>query len=200
MSEERRSKAQLDLLREMMRLKAVPRIGWLLRGVRDVESVASHTFGVAIISMLLADIARERGMEVDVERVLRMALLHDLTEARIGDLPSTVKHYFDPHALKVADERAASEMLSQVGEIGESLLNVWQDYEHRANLEARIVKAADKFDLLMQAYEYERGGAKSLDEFWNGAANDFAGLGIGDLVEDLFEELIDRREQGEEVR
>ncbi|MBK7599669.1 MAG: HD domain-containing protein [Acidobacteria bacterium] len=57
----------------MMRLKAVPHVGWLLRGVRDVESVASHTFGVAIVSMLLADIARERGWRWTSKRVLRIA-------------------------------------------------------------------------------------------------------------------------------
>ena len=85
----------MALLTELNRLKAVPRIGWLLRGVRDVESVADHSYGVALIAMILADRAKARGMAVDVERVLRMALLHDLTEARTGDLPHTVKRYFE---------------------------------------------------------------------------------------------------------
>ena len=72
----------ITFLAELMRLKSTPRIGWLLRGVRDVESVAAHSFGVAVIAMLLADRARARGVEVNVERLLRMALLHDLTETR----------------------------------------------------------------------------------------------------------------------
>ena len=49
----------ITFLAELMRLKSTPRIGWLLRGVRDVESVAAHSFGVAVIAMLLAD-ARAR--------------------------------------------------------------------------------------------------------------------------------------------
>jgi putative hydrolase of HD superfamily len=179
----------INLLSELMRLKAVPRMGWLLRSVRDVESVAAHTFGVAFVAMLLADRARARGREVDVERVLRMALLHDLTEARTGDLPSTIKRYFGSATLKAADERVLREMLSNLGSLGESYLELWLEYEHRATLEARLVKGADKLDLLLQAFEYEKGGAAGLQEFWEGAAEDFATLEIEDLIEDLIELL-----------
>ncbi len=179
-----------------MRLKSVPRIGWLLRGVRDVESVASHSFGVAVIAMLLADRARARGIEVNVERLLRMALLHDLTESRTGDLPSTIKQYFDRAAIRAADERIAEEMIAELGHLGESYLELWHDYEHRVSIEARLVKAADKLDLLMQSREYEKGGARSLQEFWDTADEDFANLGVDDLISDLIEELKESRKRG----
>lgn len=177
-----------------MRLKSVPRIGWLLRGVRDVESVAAHSFGVAVIAMLLADRARARGLEVNVERLLRMALLHDMTESRTGDLPSTIKQYFEKTAIKAADERIAREMLAELGDLSESYLELWFDYEHRASIESRLVKAADKLDLLLQSREYEKGGAQSLREFWATSDNDFAGLGVDDLISDLIEELKKSRE------
>jgi len=179
----------ISFLAELMRLKSVPRIGWLLRGVRDVESVASHSFGVAVIAMLLADRARERGVEVNVERLLRMALLHDLTEARTGDLPSTIKRYFDKASIKAADESIAKEIFTELGDLSESYLELWSDYEHRASIESRLVKAADKLDLLLQSREYEKGGARSLQEFWDTADSDFAGLGVDDLISDLIEEL-----------
>ncbi len=178
-----------------MRLKSVPRIGWLLRGVRDVEPVAAHSFGVAVIAMLLADRARARGREVDVEKLLRMALLHDLTEARTGDLPSTIKRYFDPSAIKAADARIAEEMLTELGPLGESYLALWHEYERRACFEARLVKAADKLDLLLQSREYEKGGARSLQEFWDTADEDFAQLGVDDLIHDLIRELKASRKQ-----
>jgi putative hydrolase of HD superfamily len=184
----------IELLTELMRLKAVPRMGWLLRGVRDVESVAAHSFGVAFIAMLLADRARLRGMQVDVERLLRLALLHDLTEARTGDLPSTIKSYFDPAVLKAADERAAEAILSQLGQLSEDYLELWREYEQRASLEARLVKAADKLDLLLQAREYEKGGARRLGEFWEKAEADFSSLGVEDLITDLVESLRKDRE------
>ena len=179
----------VELLAELMRLKAVPRMGWLLRGVRDVESVAAHSFGVAWIAMLLGDRARRRGMPVDVERLLRLALLHDLTEARTGDLPSTIKSYFESAVLKAADEQAAAAMLEKLGPLGEFYLELWREYEHRASLEARIVKAADKLDLLLQAREYEKGGARGLQEFWENAEVDFSGLGVEELIADLVERL-----------
>lgn len=186
-----------NFLAELMRLKAVPRMGWLLRGVRDVESVAAHSFGLAFIAMLLADRAQARGMQVDVERVLRMALLHDLTEARTGDLPATVKRYFDDATLHAADEQAATEMLSTLGVMGENYLALWREYEQRITLEARIVKAADKLDLLWQAREYEKGGAQALCEFWQNSDAEFATLGIDELIMDLITEL--RKSRNERV-
>lgn len=179
----------IELLTEMMRLKAIPRTGWLLRGVRDVESVAAHSFGVAFIAMLLTDRAITRGLLVNVERVLRMALLHDLTEARTGDLPATIKRYFGPDALKTADEQIAEEMLTGLNEAGKQYLAVRREYEQRASIESRIVKAADKLDLLLQAREYEKGGARGLAEFRENSDADFSSLGIGDLIADLIAEL-----------
>lgn len=183
----------INFMAELARLKAVPRTGWLLRGVRDVESVADHSFGVAWIAMLLADLAQARGLEPNVEKVLRMALLHDLTEARTGDLPATIKRYFDKGALHQADERIADEMLSGLEGIGKEYFLLWREYEERTSLESRIVKAADKLDLLLQAREYEKGGACNLLEFWENSETDFSALGIDELVTNLIEHLKESR-------
>ena len=182
-------KELITFLTELMRLKSVPRIGWLLRGVRDVESVAAHSYGVAVVAMLIADRACHRGMKVNVERVLRMALLHDLTETRTGDLPSTIKRYFGKKNVKDADHLIAEEIFAGLDGIGEEYLKLWRDYEDRGSIESKIVKAADKLDLLLQSLEYEKGGARSLQEFWDSADDDFNKLGIEDLIRDLIEDL-----------
>lgn len=179
----------LEFLEELLRLKAVPRTGWLLRGLRTVESVADHSYGVAFIAMMLADRVRAAGQAVNVETVLRMALLHDLTEARTGDLPATIKRYFEQSALHHADEQAATEMLAPLGAVGQAYLAVRREYEARQSLEARLVKAADKLDLLLQARAYEKSGAQSLQEFWQNSEIDFSSLGLEEWIVDLVEVL-----------
>lgn len=183
------AKRTIDFLSELIRLKSLPRTGWLLRGVRDVESIADHSFGVAMIAMIIADRAEVSGMKINVERVLRMALLHDLAEVRTGDLPATIKPYFDAVMLKAADEQATKEVLAPLGEAGNKYLELRHEYEQRTSLESRIVKAADKIDLLLQAREYEKGGANNLAEFWHNSDEDFAKLGIDELIADLISEL-----------
>lgn len=169
----------VQFLAELQRLKAVPRTGWLLRGIRDVESVAAHTYGVAITAMVLADLLRAGGQGIDAEAVLRMALLHDLTEARMGDLPSTIKPFFDSGTLRQAEERAAGAILEPLDRLAAGYQDLWLAYEQRQSLEARIVKAADKLDLLLQAVEYEQGGACQLAEFWERADQELADLAQG---------------------
>ena len=183
------AKRTIDFLSELIRLKSLPRTGWLLRGVRDVESIADHSFCVAVIAMIIADRAKSLEMEIDVERVLRMALFHDLAEVRTGDLPSTIKPYFDQATLRAADEKAAQEILAPLGDLGQQYLDLRHEYETRESLEARIVKAADKIDLLLQVCEYEKGGANNLAEFWHNSDEDFAKLGINELIADVISAL-----------
>lgn len=160
-------KPMLATLIELQRLKRLERTGWTLRGLPNgTESVASHSFGVGVTAMMLADEVKARGLEVDCERVLRMALLHDWAETRVGDLPRTATNYFGADARKTAETLAFADIVSGVGPSESEYKTLYQDYEQRSSLEARLVKAADVIDLLIQAYALERAGAKGLDEFW----------------------------------
>ncbi len=171
----RERKPMLATLIELQRLKRLERTGWTLRGLPNgTESVASHSFGVAVTAMLLADEVRARGLEVDCERVLRMALLHDWSETRVGDMPRTAINYFGADARKTAETLAFADIVIGVGAAESEYKALYQDYEQRDSLEARLVKAADVIDLIVQAYALERSGAKGLDEFWQVAnAPDF---------------------------
>jgi putative hydrolase of HD superfamily len=160
-----------SLLIELQRLKALDRTGWTLRGLQPgTESVAAHSFGVSVTAMLLADEIKARGVEVDTERVLRIALIHDWAETRIGDMPRTATHYFGADVRKEAETKAFGDMVAGTA-TRTHLSGLHNDYEKRDSLEARVVKAADVLDLLIQAYALERAGAKGLDEFWEVATN-----------------------------
>jgi putative hydrolase of HD superfamily len=155
----------LSTLIELQRLKRLDRTGWTLRGLPNgTESVAAHSFGVSVTAMLLADKFISRGISVDVEKVLRIALLHDWAEVRVGDMPRTATLYFGSDARKQAETAAFSDIVSDVDEGVYGSL--YLDYEQRSSLEARLVKAADVLDLLIQVLALERAGARGLDEFW----------------------------------
>lgn len=155
------------MLIELQRLKRLDRTGWTLRGLPNgTESVAAHSFGVAVTAMRLADELQTRGVTVDTERLLRIALLHDWAEARVGDLPKTATSYFGGEVRKRAETAAFADIVSGAGGSASLYRELYDDYEQRESLEARLVKAADVIDLLVQALALERAGARGLEEFW----------------------------------
>ncbi|MGI8917645.1 MAG: HD domain-containing protein [Pyrinomonadaceae bacterium] len=179
----------LATLIELQRLKRLDRTGWTLRGLANgTESVAAHSFGVGVAAMLLADEIRARGTTVDVEKVLRMALLHDWSETRVGDMPKTAVTYFGREARKKAEMAAFADVVKEAGAGSEGYRILYEEYESRESLEAQIVKAGDVIDLLVQALTLERGGARGLDEFWEVAETD--DLPIDGIPREVFRELI----------
>lgn len=116
--------------------------------------------------MLLGDEIRARGTAIDLAKVLRMALLHDWAETRLGDLPKTAVSYFGSEARRKAELVAFSDVIAEAGGGALQYQGLYEEYEQRETLEARLVKAADVIDLLVQALALERAGARGPDEFW----------------------------------
>jgi putative hydrolase of HD superfamily len=150
----------IDTVLSLDTLSELPRTGWLLRGITPCESIAEHTCGVAIVAMMLVDALREQGTEVDGERVLRMALLHDAPESRTGDIPMPSKTREAERALDELEERIVSEILPP------NLAEHWREAERGESLEARVVKASDKLQMMIKVLAYERTGRGNLEEFW----------------------------------
>ncbi len=130
--------------------------------------------------------------------MLRLALLHDVAEARTGDMPRTVADYYGKDVRKRAERAAFDDMTRDLGERhAASYSELHEDYEERASLEARLVKAADILDLLAQALMFERAGARGLDEFWEGALErDFGLEGASrEVVAETIAALVRAREE-----
>src|SRR5437588_92296 len=188
----------LSTLIELQRLKGLGRTGWMLRGIAaGAESVADHSYGVAVAAMLLGDEVLARGVQVNMERVLRTALLHDWAEARVGDLPRTATAYFGAETRKGAESAAFKEIVSKLetSAVAEKYSALHEDYEERKSLEARIVKAADVIDLLVQTLAFERAGVRGLDEFWEGIKERHLGLdGVaGEILGEILRQLVEER-------
>src|SRR5688572_22025462 len=186
----------LSTLVELQRLKRLDRTGWTLRGLPNgTESVAAHSFGVAATAMLLADKCVAQSVPVNVEKVLRIALLHDWAEVRVGDMPRTATLYFGSEARKQAETAAFNDIVRDVDNSSYSTL--YAEYEHRTTLEARLVKAADVLDLLVQVLALERSGARGLDEFWEVAEKPEFNLdgAAQRIVEELIQSILRARSE-----
>ena len=175
----------VDVTQFFDRLASLPRTGWLLRGITAPESIAEHCFGVCVVAAMLVDDLRARGVDVDGEKVLRMALLHDAAEAFTGDVPLPAK----TAELKRALGRAEEELLARVLPPRDRALH--GEYEAGTSLEARVVKAADKLQLMIKALTYEQQRRGQLDEFWSGDASE-KHMNL-DLAREAFAEIERRR-------
>ena len=187
----------LTALIELQRLKRLERTGWNLRGLPNgTESVAAHSFGVGVTAMLLADELVQKGVRVDVEKVIRIALLHDWSEIRVGDMPRTASEYFGKDVRRKAELSAFSDIVEPLNNAS-LYREVYESYERRDTLEARLVKASDILDLLVQVLALERAGARGLDEFWEVAEKpDFQLDGLAkELVDALVRSLLTKRSE-----
>lgn len=172
-----------------LRLKQVRRQGWIDRGVAHPESSADHSWGVALLAWLLA---RYRA-DLNPERVLLLALLHDLPEAIVGDVTPfdelrdaagiiapekfrSAPAYSDSvQTAKHASERAALEsLLAELGpDAAEFIRALWLEYEASQTPESRFVRQIDKLETLLQAEDYlSREPHLVIDSFRLGTAND----------------------------
>ncbi|HUO86649.1 MAG TPA: HD domain-containing protein [Thermoanaerobaculia bacterium] len=180
----RRNEHLLDLVLELQSLDRLPRAGYVLRGVTDPESVTEHSWHVLFLVWALG----RRVPGLDVARAIEIALVHDLAEVRIGDLPRTAARYFPAGAKAAAESAAIGEILAPLAPEAGAL---HAEYQAAETLEARLVKACDKLQLMIKVAAYERWGAGGLGEFWDNPEN-FPDGGLAP-VRELFEELLARR-------
>lgn len=153
----------VELLLEIATLKWMPRTGWEMRGVPHVESVAEHSYGVVFVALALADVLQDE--ELNLEKVLVMALLHDLAEVRVTDLPVSATQLISDNVKRQAELSAITELLAPLPS-GERWKALWQEFEDRTSPEGCLVRDADKLERMVQCLRYEQVGSRGLDEFW----------------------------------
>ena len=123
------------------RLKNVIRVNALFDGSRE-ENTAEHSWHAALSALILAPYADEA---VDIDRVIRMLLIHDLIEIEAGDTFA----YADPAELarqEALETEAAEIVFGQVrSPLGEELRALWDEFEARVTPEAKFAKAIDRF-------------------------------------------------------
>ncbi|KAL5015532.1 hypothetical protein ScPMuIL_009802 [Solemya velum] len=162
-------------------LKRVHRAGWVLRNVSEPESVADHMYRMSVMAFLADD---KTGL--DKNRCIKMALVHDMAESLVGDLtPADAISKEDKHKHEETAMKYICGLLSD--ELGMELFNLWEDYEYMRSREAIFVKDLDKFDMILQAHEYEQLGKRSgdLQEFFDGTKGKFQTTQVQEWAEEL---------------
>ena len=153
--------SMFELFLEFSKLKQLYRQGWLQNGINEdiCESVAEHSFSTALTAWT---IAMEFFPELDSNKVLQLAIVHDLGEIHTGDITpadsvnSAVKSDSELESVKQTFGRLSS---------GESVIRLWQEFEKEESPEAVFVKQIDKIEMIMQALVYEQSTGINLDSF-----------------------------------
>lgn len=132
-------------------LKRLPRAGWLVAGVPNPESVAEHSFRVAVLAYIIAVLEG-----ADPNRTAALGLFHDLPETRIGDVPSVGR----PYVTTAAPELVAGDQVAGLPKhLASHITALITEHESAktpaATPEARCSRDADKLECLLQAREYQ---------------------------------------------
>jgi putative hydrolase of HD superfamily len=161
----------LLFLAHVQALKQLPRTGWLFAGVAQPESVADHSFVMSWVALLLAEqinlAYHAQGLDqpLDVAKIAQIALVHDLAESILTDLPKRSTDLLGK-AVKHQAEALAMQQICQHLPNHAHYLACWQEYVDGATPEGRLVRDADKLEMIHQALCYEQAGQRNLGEFW----------------------------------
>ena len=155
-------------------LKRLTRTGWILAGIRpdSGESVAAHSFGTGIVSLLIGEHLRDEGRDINIGKLLTVPKIHDLPEAVISDIPKPVmKHFGKSHCnpKREAENSAMNMILEQMSTKSKLLSISWDEFQKSKTIEAKIVLAADIIDMLIHAISLEQNGVSPdiLHDFFN---------------------------------
>ena len=148
----------------LQELKTTKREGWRRFGISKGESIADHMYRMSLITMFAPPSLSSR---LNIPRCTKMALVHDMAEALVGDItpvdgvPKSEKNRREATTM----DYFVNALLGKVngGLTGKEIKEVWQEYEDNETLEAVFVHDVDKIELILQMFEYEKANKGELD-------------------------------------
>ena len=168
---------------KVLELKNVPRQGWKEKlEIDNPESVADHSYSTTVLSMILSDM---KGL--DTEKIIRMALLHDLAESIIGDI--TPDHITKNEKIH-KENHAIKQILKNLPDgITESYFEIWNDYQKKLSREAILLHDIDKLEMAFQAKFYQKNGIskEKLKTFFDTAKIEIKDENLRDILSNIIE-------------
>ena len=159
----------LNFLLEAFKLKDLKRTGWVNADVKNPESVADHSWGVALLALLLSE-----KMKLNLEKCLKMALIHDINEIYTKDiaLQPEERGTLKEKRKREIERNAMKKILSLLpNSIKKDWEKVWNELEARKTKEAKVIRNLDKLDMAIQALIYKKRTRKDLSPWIKDANN-----------------------------
>lgn len=154
-----------ELLQYSLKLKHLPRSGWVQKDIKTPESVASHSWNMALMALSVSGYVMDT--KYDFDKVIKLCLCHDLAESEIGDITPHEKSYKEKGKI----EKAAMLKLAEISDFPEAYW-LFLEYEEQKTPEAKLTHDLDKLDMYTQAKDYQKKYPdKNLDEFFTSATN-----------------------------
>lgn len=148
----------------------------------NMYAIPDHMYRMGIMAMLIND------PTIDRTRCIKMAIVHDLAEATVGDIPP--HHPVTKEEKYQLESNAMKDLVKLLGDAPEAteMYDLWLEYEKCETNEAKLVKDFDKFEMIVQAVEYEKREKKRLDTFFESTRGKFRHPMVKAWVEKLYEE------------
>jgi len=162
----------VNFLFEIGMLKKIPRSGFQFLGTGG-ESVAEHSFRVAVIAYVLA----KHEPKADTQKVVLMSLFHDFHEARTGDHNYVNKKYV------AIDEEGAINDLAKELPFGQEIVSLINEFNARKTIEAKLSYDADQIDFILEL--------KRQKDLGNHSAAEWLRYSVKRLVTDFAKKLAD---------
>jgi len=173
----------LDFFYTSTNLKKIPRQGWIDKlSIVNPESVADHTFSMAIMGMIFSDLEN-----YNTEKILKIILLHDLAESITGDM---TPEQISKEEKTVLENNAIKKILNDLPPALQKQYNIlWEEYQSNNSKEAKIVHQLDRLEMALQAKIYSDEGysKEKLDSFFNSARNEIKDPKLLELFRNMLE-------------
>ena len=177
----------INFFKNAANLKKVQRRGWVDKlGMTNPESVADHSFSMAVMGMVLSDVENYNS-----EKIIKMVLLHDLAESKVGDYtPGQISL----EKKKELENNAFLEIAKDLPDsIRSAYLEIWQEYQENNSAESSIVHQLDKLEMALQAKIYqnkaEEGHTKErLESFYESARKEINDPKLKELFGNIMED------------
>jgi putative hydrolase of HD superfamily len=168
---------------KVLELKNISRQGWKEKlEISNPESVADHSYSTSVMSMILSDMEG-----LNSEKIIKMALLHDLAESIIGDI--TPEHITKNEKI-TKENHAINQILKNLpNKIAKPYFEIWNEYQKKSSKEAVLLHEIDKLEMAFQAKFYQDKGMskEKMKTFFDTAKTEVKNKNLRSILSNIIE-------------